>query len=159
MRDRRGRDSMVVGFAATYAISAYHHWNCGFKSRSGRGVLDTTLCDKVCQWLVTDRWFSTDPPVSSTNKTDRNDIREILLKVALNTIKQANKQTNIILCALNLWIQNCTVFLNWFSTLFYIIYRYIESTGRKWSVYSRDIVVSNWLTYSYVCSNIYYLFS
>jgi hypothetical protein len=23
-----------------------------------RGVLDTTLCDKVCQWLVTSRWFS-----------------------------------------------------------------------------------------------------
>jgi hypothetical protein len=29
-------------------------------------------------------------PVSSTNKTDRHDITEILLKVALNTIKQAN---------------------------------------------------------------------
>jgi hypothetical protein len=27
-------------------------------------------------------------PVSSTNKTDRHDITEILLKVALNTIKQ-----------------------------------------------------------------------
>jgi hypothetical protein len=27
-------------------------------------------------------WFS---PVSSTNKTDRHDITEILLKVALNT--------------------------------------------------------------------------
>jgi hypothetical protein len=26
-------------------------------------------------------------PVSSTNKTDRHDITEILLKVALNTIK------------------------------------------------------------------------
>ena len=35
----------------------------------GRGVLDTTLCDKV--------------PVSSTNKTD---IIETLLKVVLNTI-------------------------------------------------------------------------
>jgi hypothetical protein len=23
-----------------------------------RGVLDTTLCDKVCQWLATGRWFS-----------------------------------------------------------------------------------------------------
>jgi hypothetical protein len=23
-----------------------------------RGVLDTTLCDKVCQWLATARWFS-----------------------------------------------------------------------------------------------------
>jgi hypothetical protein len=31
-------------------------------------------------------------PVSSTNKTDRHDITEILLKVALNTIKQTNKQ-------------------------------------------------------------------
>jgi hypothetical protein len=28
------------------------------------------------------------PPVSSTNKTDRHDITEVLLKVALNTIKQ-----------------------------------------------------------------------
>jgi hypothetical protein len=29
--------------------------------------------------------------VSSTNKTDCHDITEILLKVALNTIKQTNK--------------------------------------------------------------------
>ena len=29
------------------------------------------------------------------NKTDRHDITEILLKVALNTIKQTNKQTEI----------------------------------------------------------------
>ena len=33
-------------------------------------------------------------PVSSTNKTDRHDITEILLKVMLNTNKQTNKQTN-----------------------------------------------------------------
>jgi hypothetical protein len=31
--------------------------------------------------------FSPGIPVSSTNKTDRHDITEILLKVALNTIK------------------------------------------------------------------------
>jgi hypothetical protein len=37
-----------------------------------QGELDTTLCDKACQWHVTGRWFS---PVSSTNKTDRDDIR------------------------------------------------------------------------------------
>jgi hypothetical protein len=30
-------------------------------------------------------------PVSSTNKADRHDITEILLKVALNIIKQTNK--------------------------------------------------------------------
>ena len=51
-----------------------------------RGVLDTTLCDKVCQWLVADQWFSLGTSVSSSNKTDHNDIAEILLKVALNTI-------------------------------------------------------------------------
>ena len=48
------------------------------------------LCDKVCQWLATGRWFSPGPSVSSTNKTDRHNITEIFLKVALNTIKQTN---------------------------------------------------------------------
>ena len=51
----------------------------------------TTLCDKVCQWLVAGWLFSPGTPVSSTNKsikTDRHDITEILLKVALNTINK-----------------------------------------------------------------------
>jgi hypothetical protein len=43
---------------------------------SWRGVLDTTLCDKV----------RPDTLVSSTNKTAHQDITEILLKVALYTI-------------------------------------------------------------------------
>jgi hypothetical protein len=51
-----------------------------------RDVLDTTLCDKVCQWLAAGRWFSPGTLISSTNKTDSHDIIEILLKVALNTI-------------------------------------------------------------------------
>ena len=50
-----------------------------------RGVLDTTLGDKVCQWLAAGRWVIPGTPVSSTNKTDRHDITEILLKVMLNT--------------------------------------------------------------------------
>jgi len=37
---------------------------------------------------VTGRWFS---PVSSTNKTYRHDITEILLKLVLNTINQLIK--------------------------------------------------------------------
>jgi hypothetical protein len=44
--------------------------------------------------LATGHWFSTGIPVSSTNKTDRHNTSEILLKVALNTIKQTSKQTN-----------------------------------------------------------------
>ena len=51
----------------------------------------TTLCDKVCHCLVTGRWFSPGHLVSSTYKTDRYDIAEILLKVAFNTIAQSNK--------------------------------------------------------------------
>jgi hypothetical protein len=39
---------------------------------------DTTLRDKICQWLKAGQWFS---PISSTNKTDCNDITEIVLKV------------------------------------------------------------------------------
>jgi len=50
------------------------------------------MCDKVCQW------FSPGPLVSSTNNTDHHDITEILLKVALNSIKQqTNKQQTCML--------------------------------------------------------------
>jgi hypothetical protein len=60
----------------------------------------TTLCDKVCQWLATGRWFS---PVSSTNKTDRHDITEILWNVALNTIKQTNNISLYNLLTIRYW--------------------------------------------------------
>jgi hypothetical protein len=46
---RPGRDRMVVRFIVTYAMHAYHHQSCEFELRSWRDVLDTTLCDKVCQ--------------------------------------------------------------------------------------------------------------
>ena len=40
----------------------------------------------VYQWLAIGWWFSPGIPVSSSNKIDRHDITEILLKVALNTM-------------------------------------------------------------------------
>jgi hypothetical protein len=54
---------MVVGFT-TYTISTtlLTLWD---RIHSWRGVLDTTLSDKVCQWLAAGQWFS---PVSSTKK-------------------------------------------------------------------------------------------
>jgi hypothetical protein len=79
---------VAVGFTTTYSISAYRNWSCEFESDSWRSVLNTTLCDKVCQWIATDRRFSLGTPVSSANKTARHDITEILLKVALTTINQ-----------------------------------------------------------------------
>ena len=84
--DRRGRERMVVRFKTTYTISVYHHKSCEFESRSWRGGIDTSLCDKVCQSLATDWWFSPFTAISSTNKADRHNITEILSKVALNTI-------------------------------------------------------------------------
>jgi hypothetical protein len=44
--------------------------------------------DKVYQLLAHGRWFSPGSPASSTTKTGRHDIAEILLKVALNTINE-----------------------------------------------------------------------
>jgi len=45
-------------------------------------------CEKVYQLPDHGRWFSSATPASSSTKTDRHDIAEILLKVALNTINQ-----------------------------------------------------------------------
>ena len=44
---RCGRDRMVVGFTTTCAISVDHHHGGEFEYRPWRGVLDTTLCNKV----------------------------------------------------------------------------------------------------------------
>ena len=54
--------------------------------------LDQSEVHNIVIKFVSDlQWFSPGLPVSSTNKTDRDYITEILLKVALNTIKQTNK--------------------------------------------------------------------
>ena len=50
---------------------------------------------KVCQWLAAGRWFSPGTPVTSTNKTDRHDITEILLKMACNTIKSIQTKRSL----------------------------------------------------------------
>jgi hypothetical protein len=71
-------DHMVVGFICNQCLSPLTLW---VRIPLRRGVLDTTLCDKVCQSHVAGQWFSQGTPVSFTNKTDRHNI-----KVALNTI-------------------------------------------------------------------------
>ena len=70
-----GCNCMEVGFTTTYAtyLSPLMLW-----VRLPPRTKCTTLCDQVCQLLVTARWFSPGPPVSSTNKTDCHDITEIL---------------------------------------------------------------------------------
>jgi len=90
----RGRDRMAVGFKlpmqSAECLSPLTLWD---PIPPRRGVLDTTLFDKVCQWLAKGRWVSPGTPVSFTNKTDHHDKTEILLKVALSTIKPTNQPT------------------------------------------------------------------
>jgi hypothetical protein len=57
-------------------------WLC--KLQNGCTLL-AAASDKVYQFLAHDRWFSSGTPASSTTKTGRHHIAEILLKVALST--------------------------------------------------------------------------
>ena len=73
--------SWIYNFLCNQCLSPLKSWvQALFMARS-------TWCNsnQVYQWLAIGRWFS---PVSSTNKTDRHNITEILLKVVLNTINQ-----------------------------------------------------------------------
>jgi hypothetical protein len=62
----------------------------------------------VIKLVTADSWFSPGTPVSSTNKTDRPDITEILLKVALNTINQTYSSTG----KLQVFRQQCFLKMN-----------------------------------------------
>jgi hypothetical protein len=81
---------LINYWSIVYFLTFYPFWPLMLWVRIPlrRGVLNKTLCDKVCQWLAADLWFSPGTMVSSTNKTDRHDITEVLLKEALNTINQ-----------------------------------------------------------------------
>ena len=56
------------------------------------------VSDKVDQLLVHGRRFPSDTQTSSTTKTGRHDIAEILLKVVLNTINQI--KSNHLICGM-----------------------------------------------------------
>ena len=75
--------SLIYNYMCNQCLSPLMLWG---RISFRRGVLNTTLCDKVFQWLVAGQWFSPGTPVSSINKTDRHDITEILLQVAVNTL-------------------------------------------------------------------------
>ena len=51
--------------------------------------------DKAYQLLAHGRWSSSGTPASSTTKTGRHDIAEILLKVALSTKNQSNQSISL----------------------------------------------------------------
>ena len=115
---RCGRDRMVVSFITTYEISAYHHWRCEFGSRSCE-VYSRSIQHYVIKLVsVCGRsMFSPGTPVSSTNKTDRHDITEILLKVAFNIITLTLPR---FLCRVK------------YLEIFYILYECIPFLFPKW---------------------------
>ena len=77
---------MVVGFTTTCAIRAYQPLTLWVNILL---ITRWTRCNIMLYTLavlLTGLCFSPGTHVSSTNKTDRHDIAEILLTVALNTI-------------------------------------------------------------------------
>jgi hypothetical protein len=94
------RNKISEYFPWNIVISLYHLFTCGNKISDNPagaplppftymplrlGVLDTALCNTVCQWLAAGSWFSSGTPVSSSNKSDIHDITETLMKVAFKT--------------------------------------------------------------------------
>ena len=104
------------------------------------GARCTTLCDKICYWLATGRWFSPgSPPIKLTAM---HDIIEILLKVALNTIKP--NQTKLI--RLNF---QYTVIIS----IAYVVSRNTTCTCLCCRVYKRtNYIISSYYVYIANCS-------
>ena len=88
--DSRGRlhanstKSIVLYNIRLYIACSYFTFSLGFF----HFLLLAVASDKAYQLLAHGRWFS---PASSTTKTGRHDIAEILLKVALSTKNQINQ--------------------------------------------------------------------
>ena len=77
-------------------------------------LFDTTLCDKVCQWLAAGRWFSLG--------TDRQDITELLLKVVLYTIT-LNPLILIVAGYIHIiYSYTLYLFVTWIKWIFFIVF-------------------------------------
>jgi hypothetical protein len=70
----------------------FYRWSCEFESHSWWSVVDATLCDKVCQWLATGRWFSPSTLISSINKTGLKVKYRILISNKYIFYRQCPKQ-------------------------------------------------------------------
>jgi hypothetical protein len=69
---------LLQNFMTAYCISPLMLWvQISIRAKC------TTLCDKVCHWLVTGQWFSPGPPVSSTNNFHFRSIRSYIFSVII----------------------------------------------------------------------------
>ena len=96
--------------------------------------------DKVYQLLAHGRWFSPGTPASSTTKTDRHDIAEILLKVALK-----HQISNQIKPKIIREIDNSVVVVWKLQEIIYNIVIYFYSKSQKsWKYFFKRIVFVIW---------------
>ena len=116
--------------------------------------------DKVYQLLAQGRWFSPGTPASSTTKTGRHDIAEILLKVALKHQKSINHYAFLI-ALIGLYFRclsyrvvlvnsarpdGAFLFVVWFIHWKHMIrpFLFIDKQKRKLSIH--ELVVDFWLS-------------
>jgi hypothetical protein len=135
---------MVVGFITTYAISIPLRWS----------ILDTTLCDKVCQWLATGLWFS--PALNTVSLTPH---------IHVITTQQTYSTVSVRLWNLQ---DNCKFYQNFFRTFFLIIklifIKYLrENLRNRWAnvlgpVPSWVIVRSSSVRYNTEYTQILYMY-
>ena len=130
--------SWIYSYLCNYCLSPLTFW---VRIPHRRGVLDTTLYDKVCQWIAAGRWFSSGKPVSSINnqQTVPHVIIEILLKVALT------------IPSIPSWLFNIDE-----RIIIFILYQYYYS-DRYWNITSFLIdeivtVTLNTITSSFIIS-------
>ena len=85
----------------TIGVITYQHnikserFTPGFVNYNKGSTRLAAASDKVYQLLTHGWWFSPGTPASSTTKTGRQDIAEILLKVALSTINQIKLKVKV----------------------------------------------------------------
>ena len=96
------------------------------------------------QFLAHGRWFSPGTPASSTTKTSRHDIAEILLKVALDTINQSINQSSnqAIKQSINQSINQSIISTFYFAYFSGIYYWYKALDNHNISFITKEIILS-----------------
>ena len=86
-----------------------------------------------CLPIIHGRWFSPDTPASSTTKTGRHDISEILLKVALNTKNQIKSSNPSIY---GIWLRTFWALKSYQKSLKFVGNKVIKARGRSTLVFT-----------------------
>jgi hypothetical protein len=133
----RGRDRMVVGFSNYLCNQCLSPLTLWVRTPIRRGVLDSTLCDKVCQWLATGWWFSPSTPVSSTNKLTACTVFTLKMFLYISIV-------SIWIHCLMYYICNKTITNGWFMVIYAVYGPGCHPQNSTWSMRS-------WGPYTILC--------